>query len=121
MAYLAADAADGCPSRDSRSVGEVGGPAMPPGEISTSPKSADSGAPPPATVEVRAIGRRDPVGEGWLIRDVSLAVHPGERLAIIGTTGAGKTVLLRALALLDPLHAGSIHWRDRAVQGDAVP
>jgi putative ABC transport system ATP-binding protein len=75
----------------------------------------------PAAVQVTGIGRRDPKGEGWLIRDVSLVVEPGERLAILGNTGAGKTVLLRALALLDPLHAGSIRWRGRVVRGEDVP
>jgi putative ABC transport system ATP-binding protein len=72
-------------------------------------------------VEVKGIGRRDPNGEAWLIRDVSFVVNPGDRLTVLGATGAGKTVLLRALSLLDPLHTGSIHWRGRAVQGDAVP
>ena len=70
---------------------------------------------------VRGIGRRDPKGDDWLIRDVSFVVNLGQRLALLGPTGAGKTVLLRALALLDPLDAGSIHWQGRAVAGDAVP
>lgn len=72
-------------------------------------------------IEVRGIGRRDPKGGGWLIRDVSLAVNRGERLAVLGTTGAGKTVLLRSLALLDPLDSGSIRWRGRDVRGEDVP
>ncbi len=74
-----------------------------------------------SALEVRGIGRRDPKDQGWLIRDVSLVVGPGERLGILGPTGAGKTVLLRAMALLDPLHAGSIHWQGRAIEGNAVP
>jgi putative ABC transport system ATP-binding protein len=76
---------------------------------------------PPAALQVRGIGRRDPNGEDWLIRDVSFVLEPGERLAVLGATGAGKTVLLRALALLDPLHAGSIQWRGHAVRDEAVP
>jgi putative ABC transport system ATP-binding protein len=42
-------------------------------------------------------------------------------LGIVGPSGAGKTVLMRAIALLDPLDAGSIRWQGRAVRGDAVP
>ncbi len=72
-------------------------------------------------LDVRGIGRRDPKGQGWLIRDVSLSVTSGERLGILGPTGAGKSVLLRSMALLDPLDIGSIHWQGRAIAGDAGP
>src|SRR5262249_49194025 len=53
--------------------------------------------------------------------DVSLVLNPGDRLAVVGPSGAGKTVLLRALALLDPLHAGTVLWHGHAVRGKAVP
>lgn len=75
----------------------------------------------PAVVEAKRIGRRDPKGENWLIRDVSFLLNLGQRLALLGATGAGKTVLLRALALLDPLDEGTIHWQGRAVAGEATP
>ena len=72
-------------------------------------------------IEVIGIGRRDPKTAGWLIQDVSFEVNSGDRLGILGPSGAGKTVLLRALAMLDPLDAGAIHYRGRYVRGDAVP
>jgi putative ABC transport system ATP-binding protein len=72
-------------------------------------------------IEVINIGRRDPKTEGWLIRDVSFAVNPGDRLGILGPSGAGKTVLLRALAMLDPLDVGTIRWNGQSIRGDAVP
>jgi putative ABC transport system ATP-binding protein len=72
-------------------------------------------------IEVIGIGRRDPKTAGWLIRDVSFAVNSGDRLGILGPSGAGKTVLLRVLAMLDPLDAGAIHWQGQPVRGDAVP
>jgi putative ABC transport system ATP-binding protein len=72
-------------------------------------------------IEVIDIGRRDPKTDSWLIRDVSFAVNPGDRLGILGSSGAGKTVLLRALAMLDPLDAGTIHWNGRLIRGDDVP
>jgi len=74
-------------------------------------------------IEAAGIGRRDPKGGGggWLVRGVSLALHAGERLGVLGPSGAGKTVLLRALARLDPLDAGAIHWQGRAVVGELTP
>ena len=53
-----------------------------------------------AAIHIRGLGRRDSKSPAWLIRDVSFVINPGERLAIVGATGAGKTVLLRALGFL---------------------
>jgi putative ABC transport system ATP-binding protein len=72
-------------------------------------------------LEACGIGRRHPKGEGWLIEDVSLRLDPGDRLAITGASGAGKTVLLRALALLDPLDAGRIRWNGAPLRGETIP
>lgn len=78
-----------------------------------------------ALLEARGIGRRAPASrhaEGeWLLREVSLAVEPGERVAISGQSGAGKTLLLRALALLDPVDEGEVLWRGEPVPDAAVP
>ena len=78
-------------------------------------------ATPSPVIEADGIGRRNPKADGWLIRDVSLSLNPGDRLGVLGPSGAGKTVLLRALAMLDPIDAGSIRWQGRTVAGEAVP
>lgn len=57
-------------------------------------------------VSIRNAGRR--VGERWVWRGLDLDVAPGDRLAIRGPSGAGKTVLLRALAGLDALGEGEL-------------
>jgi iron complex transport system ATP-binding protein len=49
-----------------------------------------------------------------VLRDVSLALSPGQLVALVGPNGAGKTTLLRALAGLVPSE-GAIH-----VGGDAL-
>jgi len=72
-------------------------------------------------LEACRIGRRHPDGQGWLVDDVSLRVRDGRRLAVVGASGAGKTVLLRALSLLDPLDEGEIRWRGEPVRRDQTP
>ncbi|MDK2014822.1 ATP-binding cassette domain-containing protein, partial [Deinococcus sp. 43] len=41
-------------------------------------------------------------GERVILRDLTLSVTPGERVALVGASGGGKTTLLRALAGLTP-------------------
>ncbi|SDS51193.1 ABC transporter ATP-binding protein [Microlunatus soli] len=43
-----------------------------------------------------------------VLRGIDLEVHPGERLAVVGPSGAGKTTLARLLAGLDRPHTGSV-------------
>jgi NitT/TauT family transport system ATP-binding protein len=48
------------------------------------------------------------LGESLILRDVSLTVSDHELLCVIGTSGGGKTTLLRTIAGLIPVTSGSV-------------
>jgi len=57
-------------------------------------------------LEISAIHAR--FGRHEVLRGVDLAVAPGETLVLFGPSGAGKTVLLRAIAGLEPGALGQV-------------
>lgn len=60
---------------------------------------------PAVVVHQLAVGRA-PMAP--LLRDIDLALAAGERLALVGANGTGKTALLATLALLTPPMAGRL-------------
>jgi branched-chain amino acid transport system ATP-binding protein len=51
-----------------------------------------------------------------VLKGLSLAVHPGEVVALLGANGAGKTTMLHVLAGEVPLQSGSITWMGRPIK-----
>jgi len=67
------------------------------------------------------ITRRDTQRSQTLLQPTTFALRAGERVAITGPSGSGKSVFLRALALLDPLDAGHIMWQGARLERAAIP
>jgi putative ABC transport system ATP-binding protein len=56
-----------------------------------------------------------------ILAGVSVAVHPGERLAVTGPSGSGKTSLLTLLAGLDAPSSGEVYIDGTRLTGVAGP
>ncbi|MDF2507066.1 MAG: transporter related protein [Microbacterium sp.] len=48
-----------------------------------------------------------------VLRGISLDVHPGEMVSIVGPSGSGKSTLLYCLSGLEPYDTGSVHLAGR--------
>ncbi len=46
--------------------------------------------------------------EDWVLKDISFQIAPGEKIAIVGATGSGKTTLINLLAGFYPVQQGEI-------------
>ena len=65
------------------------------------------------------LGRK--INSQWLWRGVNLRLFPGLRLGLTGATGTGKSLLLRALAGLDPVDEGEIQLGQRPLSSCYLP
>ncbi len=72
-------------------------------------------------IEARAITRRDGRSGKILLHPTDFSLRRGERVALVGPSGSGKSVFMRALALLDPLDGGTVRWRDKSISHKAIP
>ena len=72
-------------------------------------------------LSVDHISRRDHLTGEPLLREISISIAGGERIALRGKSGSGKSLLLRAIALLDPINEGSICLNGETIFGSGVP
>ena len=56
-------------------------------------------------------------GKVQVLDDVALHVARGERVALLGTNGAGKSTILKAVSGLVPVAGGTVRWKGEDVTG----
>ena len=79
----------------------------------TSPAQVHSLTLPRGEIEFRKVwfayhGGATPEEKDWILRDVSFRVEPGQTLAIVGHTGAGKTTIIQLLLRFYDIQRGEI-------------
>ncbi len=72
----------------------------------------------PRVLEVKNAYKR--FGAVEVLKGVSLSVHEGEVVALIGSSGGGKSTLLRCASLLERLDSGELYFADRAIATSAT-
>jgi ABC-type branched-subunit amino acid transport system ATPase component/ABC-type branched-subunit amino acid transport system permease subunit len=76
-------------------------------------KSKESDAPGDAILEVTNVSTG--YGAGLVLHDLSLVVHAGEVVTLLGANGAGKSTVLRTISGLLPSATGEVRWMGETV------
>ncbi|MEB3886521.1 ATP-binding cassette domain-containing protein [Lyngbya sp. CCY1209] len=69
--------------------------------------------PCPPILRLESLSLQSPIVLAPLLREISSAVRAGDRIAVVGASGAGKTSLLRLLNFLNSPSSGAIYFDDR--------
>jgi general L-amino acid transport system ATP-binding protein len=75
---------------------------------------------PAAEPVVRLRGINKWYGTYHALRDIELAVRPGERIVVCGPSGSGKSTLVRTVNLLESFQLGSLRVCGVEVEADAI-
>ncbi|MGV0716123.1 ABC transporter ATP-binding protein [Mycolicibacterium sp. XJ662] len=67
-------------------------------------------------LELIDVGFRFPASDEWALRDVNAVVEPGETMALVGSTGSGKSVLTALLSRLYDVTEGQIRIDGRDIR-----
>lgn len=63
----------------------------------------------------------DPIGLNYLLENISFTVNRGDRISIVGQSGAGKSTILRLLNRLSEPTTGTIYLENKSILEIPVP
>jgi len=91
---------------------ETGASLVPPGRSPAAPSTnhvatAASAVPPKRSEAASGNGHAESQPD-WVLRDVTFAIEPGETVAVVGHTGAGKTTLISLLLRFYDVQKGAV-------------
>ena len=72
-------------------------------------------------IEAYNLRRCDAKSERLILDGITLQINAGECIGLMGPSGSGKSMLLRAIAQLDPMDQGELFFQGNAVLGDDIP
>lgn len=75
----------------------------------------------PVLLECRDLKRPGTPGGAALLQGITWQLRAGERCAMVGKSGSGKSLLLRGLARLDARTTGTVAFRDQDVEELGFP
>jgi putative ABC transport system ATP-binding protein len=70
-------------------------------------------------LSIQNLGRQ--IQGTWIWQQLNFELKPGDCCAVVGVAGAGKSLLLRAIAMLDPVQAGTITFQGKNVTNWDIP
>ena len=79
------------------------------------------GHPLPSLIETRKLSRLDQAGQSTLLHPTDFMLRGGDKVAITGPSGSGKSVFLRTLALLEAPDSGEVLWSHQVVTSALIP
>ncbi len=70
-----------------------------------------------AIVEARGVSKVFPMAAGPVaaLREVSIAIAPGEYIGVVGPSGCGKSTLLHVLGVVDVPTSGQVFFQEREI------
>jgi putative ABC transport system ATP-binding protein len=75
--------------------------------------------PTQSLLSVENLGRQ--LSERWLWRGVSFELNAGDCVGLVAPSGAGKTLLMRNLVLLDPIQQGEVRFEGQRPAAWGLP